>query len=122
MRILREFLLAWGPAFLMMALIFVISSQPSTSIPNFRSFDAVVKKGGHMVGYGLLSLLYWRGLGLRSGRPPVAWLLTIAYALTDEFHQAFVPGRHAALMDVALFDNLGAVLSLLAYSKIKEKI
>jgi len=75
-----------------------------------------------MVGYGLLSLLYWRGLGLRSGRQPVAWLLTIAYALTDEFHQAFVPGRHAALIDVVLFDNLGAVLSLLAYSKIRERM
>jgi VanZ family protein len=82
----------------------------------------MVKKGGHMVGYGLLSLVYWRGLGLRSGRQPVAWLLAIAYALTDEFHQTFVPGRHAALIDVALFDNLGAALSLLAYSKIRERI
>ena len=75
-----------------------------------------------MLGYGLLSLSYWRGLGLGLGKRPVAWLLAIIYALTDEFHQSFVPGRHASLIDVALFDNLGALISLLAYSHIRTRI
>jgi len=38
--------------------------------------------------------------------------LTIAYAMTDEFHQSNVPGRTATLRDI-LYDTYGAVLAML---------
>ncbi|MBI1854398.1 MAG: VanZ family protein, partial [Chloroflexi bacterium] len=33
-------------------------------------------------------------------------------ALTDEFHQSFVAGRHPSMVDVFLFDGGGAMLAL----------
>lgn len=108
----------WGPAVLIMVGIFVLSSRASTELPVFGIWDYLVKKGGHVVGYGLLALAYWRGLGPERGKRPVAWVLAICYALTDEIHQAFVPGRYSSLLDVLLFDNLGAILGLMLWERI----
>ena len=41
----------------------------------------------------------------------VAFLLTMLYAFSDEFHQTFVPGRYADPWDL-FFDALGALLAL----------
>src|SRR5215211_7617679 len=102
----------WFPALLMMLVIFLMSSRTSSELPNFNWADAIVKKGGHMVGYALLALLYWRAFDLKKEKRWVAWLLVILYALTDEFHQSFVPGRHPSVWDVVIFDNIGALISL----------
>lgn len=79
---------------------------------DFDWADRIVKKGGHMLGYGLLAISYWHALSYRSGKRWLAWLLAVLYAVTDEFHQSFVPGRNASVWDVAIFDNLGALISL----------
>lgn len=102
----------WLPAFLMMIVIFLMSARTSAELPNFQWADAMVKKGGHMLGYALLAVLYWRALDLKRETRWVAWLLAILYALTDEFHQSFVPGRHPSMWDIVIFDNIGALLSL----------
>src|SRR6266542_4461530 len=105
----------WGPAVLMMAAIFVFSARPSTALPDFGIWDYFVKKGGHMLGYGLLALAYWRALELERGKKVLAWELAICYAITDEVHQIFVPGRHPSPLDVLIFDNLGAIIGLLLW-------
>jgi len=69
-----------------------------------------------MLGYGLLALSYWRGLGFNKKRIWFAWLLSIAYAATDEFHQSFVAGRHPSPVDVLLFDGVGAGIALWIWS------
>ena len=102
----------WLPSVLLMSIIFAFSSTPSKEMPNFGLVDFLVKKGGHMFGYGLLALANLRGLNGK--RPWLAWMLTLAFAASDEFHQSFVAGRHAAISDVLLFDNLGSLLGLLA--------
>jgi VanZ family protein len=50
----------------------------------------------------------------------VAMLLTVLYGATDEFHQAFVPGRYATIGDV-LADSIGALLGCLGASFIKKR-
>lgn len=96
----------------MMIVIFLMSSRTSSELPNFHWADAIVKKGGHMLGYALLAVLYWRAFDLQKGKRWVAWLFAILYAVTDEFHQSFVPGRHPSIWDILIFDNGGALLSL----------
>ncbi len=112
---LKPWIYRWGPAVLLMAVIFALSSRASTQLPHFGSWDYYVKKGGHALGYGLLALAYWRGLGLERGKKWFAWGLAICYAITDEIHQIFVPGRHSSALDVLLFDNLGAIAGLVLW-------
>ncbi|MBI5945308.1 MAG: VanZ family protein [Chloroflexi bacterium] len=106
----------WFPALIIMLAIFAFSSQPSYSLPSFSGWDSLVKKGGHFIGYGLLALSYLHALKYDRKRIWLAWLLSVFYAATDEFHQSFVPGRNASIFDVLIFDNLGAVFALWIYS------
>jgi len=96
----------------MMVVIFLFSAQSSSQLPNFDWADKFVKKGGHVIGYAILALLYWRAFEFKRNKRWVAWLLVLLYASTDEFHQSFVPGRHPTIWDVMIFDNLGALISL----------
>ena len=108
----KKIALKWIPAVVVMATIFVFSSQPSDSLPDFDWADRAVKKGGHMFGYGLLALSYWYAFAWSGNKRWLAWLLAFLYAITDEFHQSFVPGRFPSIWDVLIFDNLGALISL----------
>jgi VanZ family protein len=58
----------------------------------------------------VLLLLWWRAL--RETAPgqralAAAWLVTVAYAAADEWHQTFVTGRHGSPVDVVI-DAAGA--------------
>lgn len=66
--------------------------------------------------YAVLFLLIHRSLLLKRVNPAKAWVLamiiTFAYALSDELHQTFVPGRYGTLRDIG-YDMLGATLAFL---------
>ena len=109
----------WVPALVLMALIFAFSSRAGGDLPNFGGWDYFVKKGAHAIGYGLLALSYLRAFG--GGKYFLAWLAAVLYSATDEFHQSFVPGRRASVVDVLVFDNLGAMLGLFFYARWKNK-
>ena len=115
---IRDFVSRWGMSIVMMAAIFFFSSTPGDKLPNYGLGDTLVKKGGHMLGYGLLSFSCWYGLKLDKKNMRWAWVLAVLYALTDEYHQTFVPGRHPSIFDVLLFDSTGAVISLWAAQRI----
>jgi VanZ family protein len=102
----------WFPALFFMTVIFVFSSQSGDNLPNFLSWDYAIKKMGHATGYGLLALSYFHYLKYDPKKYWLAWLLAIIFSATDEFHQSFVPGRHASAFDVLVFDNLGAAFAL----------
>ncbi|GAB4398496.1 MAG: VanZ family protein [Anaerolineales bacterium] len=105
----------WLPAFLMMLIIFGFSSRADNELPDFQTWDYFVKKCAHAVVYGLLALSYLYMLPGRNYN--LVWLLAVIYAVTDEFHQSFVPGRRASLIDVFVFDNLGAITALFLHNK-----
>ncbi len=111
MRIYKS-ILRWLPAMAVMAVIFGFSSIPSQEMLSFGLWDLIVKKGAHMLGYGLLALAYWYGLRFDERGWWLALLLAVLYASTDEFHQSFVPGRHPSWVDVLVFDGGGAAIAL----------
>ena len=93
--------------------IFAFSAQPAAGLPNT---NWLVQKGAPLAEYAILAVLVGRAL-LGHGLSPrasawLAWISVIGYALTDEYHQAFVPGRNAALGDVAI-DALGGAIGIL---------
>jgi len=59
--------------------------------------------------------LLWRALDGVTPQPRLAWawILAVAYAATDEFHQSFTAGRHMSVQDVAI-DATGAMIGLAA--------
>lgn len=112
-----RWLIRWGPAAAVMLVIFMFSSRPSNELPDFGSWDYVVKKSAHMLEYGLLAVACWRGFEVAPGKRWAAWAIAVGYAITDEVHQSFVPGRFPSLVDVGLFDNLGAILALFMWNR-----
>jgi VanZ family protein len=104
-----------------MLTIFLFSAQPSSELPNFAWAERIVKKGGHLAGYALLAFSYWWALDFRPEKRWLAWCFAMLYAVTDEFHQSFVPGRFPSVWDVLIFDNLGALVSLWLLSLYKRQ-
>jgi VanZ family protein len=109
------------PAILMMSIIFAFSSVPSQEMPSFGFWDTLVKKGGHMLGYGLLALSFWFALKWDKKTWWLALLFAVLYALSDEFHQSFIPGRHPSLVDALIIDPAGAALGLLTGGLVRRK-
>lgn len=112
MRRAAGWLWCWGPPLLLMAAIFYLSHQPDLPHAPDPWLDVLLKKLGHAAEYALLFLLLWRAWrhGHSSGHA-LNWaiLATAAYAVSDEWHQSFVPGRKANLYDIAI-DVSGALL------------
>jgi VanZ family protein len=98
-----------------MGLIFYFSSRPSLpSLPE-SWIDLLAKKTVHVAEYAILAMLLWRALRSINFSPYlVSFAMAVLYAVSDEFHQSFVPGRTASPRDVAI-DTLstGATLVLL---------
>ena len=126
----------YAPLVLWAVLIFIgsgnVLSASHTSIllsavrwlfPNVRDeslavFHLLVRKAGHLTEYAILATLAARAFRtssydlLRRHWFWVSLLLAIAYALTDEFHQSFVPSRTASIYD-SLIDSIGALIGLM---------
>lgn len=111
----------WIPALVMMIIIFLFSSRSTSELPNFLGWDYVIKKTGHIVEYGLLALAFYFAFRFEPRYRWTAWFMAVVYAATDEYHQSFVPGRHTSLVDVFIFDNIGAFTALWLYSIFWEK-
>ena len=73
-------------------------------------------KGWHMAEFALLALLIRRA----GARAPLAFALTLAWAILDEWHQSFVPRRGGLATDV-LIDAAGAALALLIAEGLKKR-
>lgn len=114
-------ILNWVPALVVMGVIFWFSAQSGEELPVFSWADKIVKKSGHMIGYALLAFWYWYALGWQSNRRWLAWLLAVLYAMTDEYHQSFVPFRSPSVWDVVVFDNFGALISLWLTNRYMQK-
>ena len=103
---------AWAPIVLWAAVIFAFSSIPSLS-SGLGTWDLILRKVAHLSEYAVLGALLVRAIQ----RPAVAILVGGLYAATDEFHQHFVRGRHAAWYDV-LIDTVGVTIGVLAWSRL----
>ncbi len=110
----QQFLKRWGPALLIMAAIFAASAQPKGALPDFGARDLLVKKLGH---FGIYAALAWALLrGLTHGGRPLTWRAAIVaivlaglYGASDEYHQSFVAGRGATVVDVLIVTAGAAV-------------
>jgi VanZ family protein len=113
MRVLSRF----GPPIVLMAVVFVLSAQPDLN-SGLGTVDLIGRKIIHAGTYGLLWWLWFRALGVRSPLP--AALISIAYAISDEYHQSFVEGRHGSPIDV-LIDSAGVAIAITVHARLRAR-
>lgn len=97
---------------------------PSLSPPELETVHAICRKTGHVLEYFVLGVLTWRAFrgGHHKGWKP--WMqsagLVLAVALTDEFHQSFVPSRTSSMMDVG-YDFIGGIAAIAVLSRFRHE-
>ena len=124
----------WIPAILVAAMAWIFSTAsfgetrtgtyllpilhwlfPTASPYLLHRLHIAIRKMAHILEFGIFSILIFRAW--RSGR--LGWclgwaiatlLIAAAFAVLDEIHQAFVPGRGPSVRDVAI-DTAGALLA-----------
>jgi hypothetical protein len=115
----------WLPPALWAGVIFILSAQPS--LPHYPDtlLDLILKKAAHMIEYGILAFLLWRALSRGQGALSrsawvTAFVVSVLYAASDEYHQTFVPGRNGTPVDVGI-DTVGALIALLIVGSLRRK-
>lgn len=110
---------AWVPAAAWAVVLFLLSASPDLAGP---SWLAVNDKVGHLCLYMVLgaSLSYGRSRSVH--RPTHALLIAVGalYAASDEWHQAFVPGRTPDWIDWVA-DCTGVILGYAVASLLLER-
>jgi VanZ family protein len=102
----------------LMALIFILSAQPDLD-SGLGTLDLVLRKLAHGTEFALLTLAWaWALRPATRLNVPLAALIALLYAASDEYHQSFVAGRNGTPADV-LVDAIGvaAALALVRYHR-----
>lgn len=98
-----------------MAIIFLFSSQPDPDDVGGQRFHVGVYKLAHLVVYTVLGVLVAGAMQPMTRRAAWwAWVIVVLYAIGDEIHQAFVPGRTPLVTDVAI-DAIGGLVGICAF-------
>lgn len=92
------------------------NSTPDVQQQWLETAHFLIRKGAHFTIYAVLGVLCYLAMRcyvlMRPLQMAIAWGIGILYAMTDEFHQMFVPGRGPAIRDV-LIDSAGALTGIL---------
>ena len=148
MSISKKPIITWIALILWMALIFAFSSQPSGETNHLSIgvsqillknqaaaslgvdgsetavalFNIIIRHFAHFFLFfvlGVLMLNALKRLKLREhNRIWISAAICFAYAVSDEIHQLFVPGRFSSIKDV-LIDTAGAILGIAVYWMIR---
>ena len=111
------FIKYWLPVIIYAIIIFSASSIPGRAIPGIFEYQDTIF---HFFEYAVLAVLLSRAFKgtvpgvVRGRRFYLVFVFSLLYALSDEAHQFFVPGRTASLYDIAV-DALGALAGSALY-------
>lgn len=125
-RLFSSPIIRWGLVCLWMLVIFLLSHQPYSgriTEEYLGGFNVPVRKLGHLAEYFVLFMLaHWAMIAPhnpgdeRHGGAKffvIPSVISVLYAMSDEFHQAFVAGRSASASDV-LVDATGVLMAVIA--------
>ncbi len=110
----RVALAVWmGMIFVLSSSLFASEMSYDNTVNWFGMFNYVVRKCVHIFEYGVLTWLWFRSIRNpvdSVGRSiPVSSVLTLIYAMSDEWHQSFVFERSGEWSDVG-YDTVGIVV------------
>jgi VanZ family protein len=105
----------WLPVAAWAGLIFALSSIPDLGT-GLGGWDLALRKIAHAAEYAVLGALLLRA----TGKAGLAFALATIYAVSDEVHQAFVPGRLGSVLDVAV-DAVGVACGVVVWQKVRAR-
>jgi VanZ family protein len=83
---------------------------------SFKNHELFLRKLAHFTEYLILAIIFYKALMVSNVKVKKSYIITLGfcffYAVTDEVHQIFVPGRAFGIKDI-LIDTLGATLGLI---------
>jgi len=96
-------------------IIYFISDMPHLKT-ELGFLDLILRKIAHMVEFGILYFLFYRAVMQSFNLNPrgaftASFIFCFLYAVSDEVHQSFVPGRTGSWKDVAFFDLAGILIA-----------
>jgi VanZ family protein len=99
-----------------MGLIYFFSDQSGFALLDYVWQPGLLSISAHFAEYAVLAGLLWSALrnspSLAGRAVPLSFAVAVLYAISDEFHQSFVPGRHSDPRDVVV-DAAGVLAALL---------
>jgi VanZ family protein len=111
----------WTPVILIMMIIFAISSVPGQTVQDVGLGDDGIHITGHFLMFFILTLALFRA----TGNIALSIAISVIFALTDEFHQRYTPGRSASIKDVLTDGTASLAAGLLLwryYPKLPAKL
>ncbi len=124
-RIIR-YLSGWIPVLLCMGLIFYLSSLSGDKavISQNDWVERNLRKFPHMIEYAVLWVLQLRAYLMsgveRKSAVIATWVSAVLFAISDEYHQSFIPGREASWGDV-MWDCLGMLAAYVILLRLRVK-
>ena len=111
--------LSTGVTEVILSVVEAVAPESDLFVDHLHHF---VLKNAHFLIYFVLGILVVRAFRLSEiqGKKSIVFALAICivYAISDELHQLFVPGRGAQVKDV-LIDSTGAFVGIIIYSWLK---
>ena len=117
----------WLAVLLWIVVIFLLSTEHFSARHTPVASDMLrflIRKAAHWSEYFILAFLLMRALSANSDETEakrqvvLSVLVAVVYAVTDEWHQSFVPSREAKLTDVGI-DALGACCGTWSWSRVR---
>jgi len=120
----KSFLIYQSPPIFFAIFLFIYSSIPDPF--DIKLDFSLEDKLKHFAAYAVFGFLIVRALYYKVGNPTlkrkiIIWAIVIGivYAVSDETHQYFVPGRSAEIEDMVA-DSFGVIFGVLVYMGLKD--
>lgn len=90
------------------------------NIHNIDILSLIIRKLAHLTEYAILGLLVYNLIHSYNKKTYIALFISILYAITDEMHQYFVPGRSCQITDI-MIDTIGIIIGVYLYKLIIKR-
>ena len=88
-------------------------------IKNTTLLSFIIRKMAHFTEYFILGILMKNVMDNYGKRTCFVFVICFIYAISDEMHQVFVPGRCFKILDIFI-DSLGSLMGIFILKKIKK--
>lgn len=89
------------------------------NIDNVDLISLIVRKAAHFMEYLILGILVSNVFNIYGRKRYIGIIVCVLYAVSDEIHQLFVPGRSCQIFDM-IIDSLGSSIGTLVLCLIKK--